>query len=119
MDFEGLLKKLKALSDGTRLRIFKLVERRELCVCQIVPAIGLSQPTVSIHLAKLKGAGLVRERRAGQWSFYSADQEALGRFRADLEAFLSADLGDIPAMLEALDRLNHLEGSQLGCSSKC
>ncbi|HHW14064.1 MAG TPA: winged helix-turn-helix transcriptional regulator, partial [Firmicutes bacterium] len=69
-----LLEQLKALADETRLKIFKLVERQELCVCQIVPAIGLSQPTVSVHLAKLKRAGLVKERRAGQWSHYSVDR---------------------------------------------
>lgn len=102
---DRLLEQLKALSDGTRLRIFKLIEREELCVCKIVPAIGLSQPTVSNHLAKLKRAGLVKERPAGQWSHYSVDRDGLARFRADLDAFLEAELEDIPAMAEAVARL--------------
>lgn len=100
-----LLEQLRALADGTRLKIFKLVERRELCVCQIVPVIGLSQPTVSVHLGKLKRAGLVRERRAGQWSYYSGDQEAIRRFEAELETFLRADLADLPTMRELAERL--------------
>ncbi len=101
-----LLEQLKALADETRLKIFKLVERQELCVCQIVPAIGLSQPTVSVHLAKLKRAGLVKERRAGQWSHYSADREGLARFRAALNEFLGAELGDLPELKGLAQRLS-------------
>jgi ArsR family transcriptional regulator len=101
-----LLDQLKALGDETRLKIFKLVERRELCVCQIVPAVRLSQPTVSIHLGKLKRAGLVKERRDGQWSYYSADHEGLTGFRTSLEAFLAADLADIPELVELAERLS-------------
>ncbi len=100
-----LLEQLKALADATRLKILKIVERRELCVCQIVPAVGLAQPTVSVHLAKLKRAGLVKERRAGQWSYYSGDRNALGRFRQALGAFLEADLDDVPEMRELARRL--------------
>ncbi len=102
---DTLLEQLKALADGTRLRILKLVEQRELCVCQIVPAVALSQPTVSVHLGKLKRAGLVKERRAGQWSFYAADREALERFQGQLDAFLRADLDSLPAMRELAERL--------------
>lgn len=99
-----LLEQLKALGDETRLKIFKLVERQELCVCQIVPAIGLSQPTISIHLGKLKRAGLVKERRTGQWSHYSADRDGLARFRAALEEFLAADLDEVPELKGLADR---------------
>lgn len=100
-----LLEQLKALGDETRLKIFKLVERQELCVCQIVPAIGLSQPTVSIHLAKLRRAGLVKERREGPWTFYSADREGLAGFRDALALFLDASLADLPEMQEVARRL--------------
>lgn len=102
---DALLEQLKALSDATRLKIFKLVERRELCVCQIVPTIRLAQPTVSVHLGKLKRAGLVKERRAGQWSYYSGHQEGLRRLQRDLDSFLRADLTDIPEMRELAQRL--------------
>ena len=95
-----ILGQLKALSDETRLTIFKLVQQRELCVCQIVPAIGLSQPTVSAHLGKLKRAGLVKERRVRPWSHYSADEDGLARFRRQLDTFLAAGLLDLPETRE-------------------
>ena len=56
----------KALSDETRLRIVKLLEHGELCVCDIVAALDLVQPKVSFHLSALKDAGLVRDRKEGQ-----------------------------------------------------
>lgn len=101
-----LLEQLKALADETRLKIFKLVERQELCVCEIVPAIGLTQPTVSVHLGKLKRARLVKERRAGQWSYYSADREGLAAFLTELEGFLAADLTEIPELAGLAVRLS-------------
>jgi ArsR family transcriptional regulator len=100
-----LLEQLKALGDETRLTIFKLLERRELCVCQIVPAVGLSQPTVSVHLGKLKRAGLVRERRSGQWSYYSADREGIRRFRETLDTFLAAELEAVAGLAALAARL--------------
>ncbi len=95
---EALLEQIKAMSDGTRLKILKLVERQELCVCQIVPIMGLSQPTISTHLGKLKRAGLVKERRRGQWAYYSMNRESLAQFGKALEAFFSAQLEEIPEM---------------------
>lgn len=68
-----LLSVFKALSDETRLRILKLLEEGELCVCDIVAALGLIQPKVSFHLSALKEAGLVRDRKAGKWIHYRFD----------------------------------------------
>jgi ArsR family transcriptional regulator, arsenate/arsenite/antimonite-responsive transcriptional repressor len=71
----------KALSDETRLRIVKLLERGELCVCDIVAALGLVQPKVSFHLGVLKDAGLVRDRKEGKWIHYRFDEsDAFRRF---------------------------------------
>ena len=61
----------KALADGTRLRILKLLEVREMCVCEVMVALDLTQPTASHHLGILENAGLVKNRKEGQWSFYS------------------------------------------------
>ena len=49
----------KALSDETRLRIIKLLEQGELCVCDITAALDMVQPRVSFHLSALKEAGLM------------------------------------------------------------
>lgn len=68
-----LLNVFKALSDETRLRIMKLLERGELCVCDIVAAFDMIQPKVSFHLGVLKKAGLVKDRKQGKWMHYSID----------------------------------------------
>jgi ArsR family transcriptional regulator, arsenate/arsenite/antimonite-responsive transcriptional repressor len=63
----------KALSDETRLRILKLLEHGELCVCDMVAAFDMMQPKVSFHLAALKAAGLVKDRKEGKWMHYKID----------------------------------------------
>ncbi len=61
----------KALADQTRLRLLVLlVDHPELCVCEFTQALALSQPKISRHLAILRGAGLLQDRRAGLWVYY-------------------------------------------------
>jgi ArsR family transcriptional regulator, arsenate/arsenite/antimonite-responsive transcriptional repressor len=67
----------KALSDGTRLRILKLLGNRELCVCDMVAAFDMTQPKVSFHLGVLKQAGLLKDRREGKWMHYRIDDSDL------------------------------------------
>jgi ArsR family transcriptional regulator len=62
----------RALADESRLRILNLLIRSgELCVCDIEATTGFTQTKVSRHLAYLKDAGLVRDRRQGLWMLYS------------------------------------------------
>jgi ArsR family transcriptional regulator len=61
----------KALSDETRLRIVILLFKRELCVCQIEAALGISQTKASRHLALLRHLGLLKARRDGLWIYYT------------------------------------------------
>jgi ArsR family transcriptional regulator len=74
---ENLLNIFKALSEETRLRVVKLLEGGELCVCDIVAALGMSQPKVSFHLNALKEAGIVKDRKQGRWTHYSLDESDL------------------------------------------
>lgn len=61
----------RTLSDPTRLRILALLDARdELCVCDLTQALKLSQPMISRHLAQLRAAGLVADRRDGVWIHY-------------------------------------------------
>ena len=61
----------KALADPTRARIALLVTReRELCVCELTCALDEIQPKISRHLALLREAGLLADRRQGQWIYY-------------------------------------------------
>jgi len=67
-DFANLF---KSLSEPVRLRIlYLLLERGELCVCDIVDSLELSQSVVSRHLAYLRNSGLVNTRREGVWIYY-------------------------------------------------
>jgi len=68
---EQYVELFKALSDETRLRLVVLLHKRELCVCQIEAALGISQTKASRHLAILRRAGLLKSRRNGLWVYYS------------------------------------------------
>lgn len=65
-----LINVFKALSDETRLRIIKLLEQGELCVCDIAAVLQTSQPKISFHLSTLREAGFIRDRREGKWIHY-------------------------------------------------
>jgi len=66
----------KSLEDETRLRIMSLLlSVNELCVCHIIEVLQLPQSTVSRHLATLKNAGWLKDRRAGVWIHYSIDPD--------------------------------------------
>ena len=76
---ENILTVFKALSDETRLRILKLLEQGELCVCDIVAALDTIQPSVSFHLSTLKEAGLIKDRKQGKWVHYRIDDSDIFR----------------------------------------
>lgn len=70
---QDLVNIFKALSDDIRMRIIKLLEHGELCVCDIVAALDTIQPKISFHLKILKDAGLIRDRKQGKWIHYRLD----------------------------------------------
>ena len=70
---QDLLDVFKALSEETRLRILKLLEHGELCVCDIVAALDMVQPKVSFHLSALKEASFLKDRKQGRWTHYRID----------------------------------------------
>jgi ArsR family transcriptional regulator len=83
-----------ALSDRTRLRLLNLMADGEICVCFFIDVLDQPQPTISRHLAYLRNAGLVADRRDGKWIHYSvttpADPNLRRAFASALEA-LSSD----------------------------
>lgn len=61
----------KCLADETRLRLVLLIaDQDELCVCELISALQISQPKISRHLALLRQHGLLQDRRQGQWVYY-------------------------------------------------
>ena len=72
----------KCLADDTRVRMALLIAREgELCVCELTAALAQSQPKISRHLAVLRTAGLLADRRQGQWVYY--------RLHPDLPAWVT------------------------------
>ena len=71
----------KALGDPHRVRIVNLLAGAgaPVCVCDLTPVLGISQPTVSHHLKRLLTAGLVSREQRGTWSYYSLNDDAIAR----------------------------------------
>ncbi|CAM4001713.1 metalloregulator ArsR/SmtB family transcription factor [Pseudoalteromonas byunsanensis] len=70
-----LLTFYKALADNTRLQCLLLIEQeQELCVCELMAALELSQPKISRHLAQLKKVGILTDRKHKQWVYYRIDE---------------------------------------------
>ncbi len=101
----------RALADETRLRILNLLARGELCVCEIEHALVIGQSKASRHLAYLRNAGLVTDRREGPWMYYAvADPDGLAH-RFILEWLAQAN-GEIPQAAsdgKALEELRQRE----------
>jgi ArsR family transcriptional regulator, arsenate/arsenite/antimonite-responsive transcriptional repressor len=84
----GELERLfSVLADRQRIKILNLLasaDEDSVCVCELVPALGLKQPTVSYHLKQLAQAGLVERERRGTFAYYRIVPGALERVRAVL-----------------------------------
>ncbi|MCS6950444.1 MAG: metalloregulator ArsR/SmtB family transcription factor [Armatimonadota bacterium] len=90
----------KAMADRNRLRILAALQGGPLCVCQLMGVLGLSQSTVSKHLAILKEAGLLLEEQRGKRTYYSLSEEfASPSVRGVVNAVLNG-LKDSPELAE-------------------
>ncbi|MDX2289081.1 MAG: metalloregulator ArsR/SmtB family transcription factor [Hyphomicrobiaceae bacterium] len=79
------------LADPIRLRCLALISAEgELCVCELVAALDMPQPKVSRHLAILRDAGLLKDRRAAQWVLYALAPELPSWSRAAIAAAVEA-----------------------------
>jgi ArsR family transcriptional regulator len=98
------IKVMKALSDGNRIKIVKMLQHKPMCVCEIHAVLELAQPTISKHLKVLEEAGLVRFRKNGLWVDYSiADGENpyAASLLESLEGWMEDD-PEIDAIVEVL-----------------
>jgi SAM-dependent methyltransferase len=104
MDLEAWSSRLKVLADPTRVRLLALLEGEELTVAELSGITRLAQPRVSTHLAKLKDAGLVRDRRAGVSAYYRFDDESLDPAQRALWQALSTGSDD-PLLRQDAERV--------------
>ena len=108
MDLEGWSSRLRVFADATRVRLLSLLDGEELTVAELSAITQLAQPRVSTHLAKLKEAGLVRDRRAGVSAYYRFDDTTLDATQRALwqsisngsdDALLRQDAERVPGVL--------------------
>lgn len=92
---------LDALADPRRREILRLVRDAELPAGEIASRFDVTRPAISQHLAVLRAAGLVTERRDGVRRLYRARPEALDEVRGWLEAFWDDNLDRLKAAAEA------------------
>jgi len=110
-DMKSFLKVSKALSDPNRIKMIKLLEQGERCVCEIQAVLGLAQPTISKHLKVLEEAGLVLSRKQGMWVLYRLprQEEVENRYAQTMLELLGTWLNDDPEIKSALGKLSELE----------
>lgn len=104
MDLDAWSACLKVLSDPTRVRLLALLEREELTVAELAAITRLAQPRVSTHLARLKEADLVRDRRAGVSAYYRFNGDGLEPGESRLWEALR-DSTDDPLLRQDAERL--------------
>jgi len=83
-----MAERFAALADPNRLRLLEILGRHggKVCVCELVEALPLSQPTISHHLRVLRSAGLVDYEKHGVWAYYHTRRETLRELQAQLGA---------------------------------
>lgn len=108
---------MKSAADPTRLRILKMLEGGDLCVCQLIAVLGLSQSTVSKHLFLLKMGGLVKERREGKWVHYSLDRSGERIFARKILGCLKGWLNEDPVVVR--DRAREAVAREMGRAGVC
>lgn len=101
---EKLSDALKALSDETRLRILNILYEKELCVCDIMETLKISQAKASRHLIYLKNADLVKDRKHAQWVYYSISIDKRMKF---IDALVYDSLRGLEPYKTDLENLNN------------
>jgi ArsR family transcriptional regulator len=104
MDLDAWSSRLKVFADATRVRLLALLEGEELTVAELSAITQLAQPRVSTHLARLKEAGIVRDRRAGVSAYYRFDEAALDHAQRALWQTLRAGSDD-PLLRQDAERV--------------
>jgi ArsR family transcriptional regulator len=101
----SILKNLRLLADPSRLRILLLVEREELSVAELQEILGMGQSRISTHLAQLKQAGLVEDRRNGKSILYRLNRAAQSNGFAQMLNLLRQAAAEIPEAEQDSDAL--------------
>jgi ArsR family transcriptional regulator len=102
----------KALSDKTRVRIFKMLQQKTMCVCEVQAVLGMAQSTTSRHLQILEDAGLIKKTKEGLWVNYQIDENSHNPYAGPVIEHLRAMFNDDPevkADIKKAKRANRLK----------
>ena len=106
---KDFIKVMKSLSDPNRVKMVKLLQHKEMCVCEIQEALGLAQSTVSKHLKILEDAGLIVYSKDGLWVNYrladGAENPYVANMLGNLRHWLNND-SEIGGLVQRLDRID-------------
>jgi len=108
-----LVQVLKAVADRNRVRILKLLEVQDLCVCEVAAVLEVSQPSASKHLSILKQAGLVEQRRNGPWIDHALCRESYNQYAPVLLGQIGQWLDHDPVIAADRARLPQLRREEL------
>jgi ArsR family transcriptional regulator len=108
-----LVRVMKALSDPNRVKILKMLQYRELCVCELQAALEVAQPTVSRHLRVLEGAGLVSYRKDGLWVNYRLSDGENSPYAGNILGNLRHWLRDDPEITSLLEKLPNISREEV------
>jgi len=104
---------LKAVADKNRMRIIKMLDKKNMCVCELAVVLEIKQPSVSKHLSILKNAGLIQDERSGQWIDYSLCRARINEYAPLLLASVKKWLNDDPAIVSDLEKAKTLCRSEI------
>jgi len=110
---KAFIKIMKALSDPNRIKIIKMLQERELCVCEIQAVLDVSQSSVSKHLKILEDSELVNSRKEGLWVNYSLADGKSSPYAATLLGNLQHWLNDEPEIHAILSKIPLLNREEL------
>lgn len=89
IQIEDKIEIFKALSDKNRLLILDMLSCGELCACDIMDGLNLTQPTISHHMKVLQTCQLVEARKEGKWVFYSINIEVVDELQGFIKQLTS------------------------------
>ncbi len=72
---KNLVNFFRAMGEDTRVKIIQMLLKEEMCICELIERLNLSQSAVSHHVKILKQADLVNDRRNGKWTFCSINKQ--------------------------------------------
>lgn len=119
MDMKTFTRAMKALSDPGRIKVLKMLGAAgTLCNCQIHPALGLAQPTVSKHLKVLEDAGFIQGEKRGLWVHYRLNPAPAPLARSLLD-LLARELDQDPAAAAAIRAIGPAQSPPPGQDRGC